>query len=90
MNFSLTTLLILASVLQQPVLAQTPKAPTKSNIVFIYADDLRYGYLGCYRSAGAGNKNKMPNIDVLAAGGMRFIPNFTRPCPYAARYERLC
>ena len=44
----------------------------RPNIVFIYADDLGYGDLGCYRSAGAEGKNKTPNIDALAAGGIRF------------------
>jgi arylsulfatase A-like enzyme len=38
------------------------------NIVFIMADDLGYGDLGCY-----GNTiNKTPNIDALAASGLRF------------------
>jgi arylsulfatase A-like enzyme len=46
--------------------AQTqPKQP---NIVFILADDLGYGDLGCY-----GQKRiQTPNIDRLAAEGMRF------------------
>ena len=38
------------------------------NIVFIMADDLGYGDLGCYGST----KNNTPNIDALAAGGLRF------------------
>ena len=38
------------------------------NILFILADDLGYGYLGCY-----GQKQiRTPNIDRLAAQGMRF------------------
>ena len=41
---------------------------TRPNIVFILADDLGYGDLGCY-----GQKRiKTPNIDRLAAEGMRF------------------
>ncbi|HYP06800.1 MAG TPA: arylsulfatase [Bryobacteraceae bacterium] len=41
---------------------------TKPNIVFILADDLGYGDLGCY-----GQKRvATPNIDALAASGMRF------------------
>lgn len=40
----------------------------KPNIIFIMADDLGYGDLGCY-----GQKQiKTPNIDRLAAEGMRF------------------
>ncbi len=38
------------------------------NIVFIMADDLGYGDLGCYGQ----ERIKTPNIDKLAAEGMRF------------------
>jgi arylsulfatase A-like enzyme len=38
------------------------------NIIFILADDLGYGDLGCYGQ----NKIKTPNIDRLAEEGMRF------------------
>ncbi|MEW6305550.1 MAG: sulfatase-like hydrolase/transferase [Verrucomicrobiota bacterium] len=38
------------------------------NIVFIFADDLGYGALGCYGQT----KIKTPNIDRLAAEGMKF------------------
>jgi len=41
----------------------------KPNIVFIMADDLGYGDLGCYN---AGSKIPTPNIDLLARHGMRF------------------
>ena len=42
--------------------------PRKPNIIFILADDLGYGDLGCY-----GQKRiRTPNIDALAAEGMRF------------------
>src|SRR4030088_3194279 len=46
--------------------AQTP--PSHPNIIFILADDLGYGDLGCY-----GQKRiQTPNIDRLAAEGLRF------------------
>ena len=46
--------------------ADVPKP--KPNIIFILADDLGYGDLGCYGAT----KVKTPNIDRLAHEGMRF------------------
>jgi arylsulfatase A-like enzyme len=46
-----------------PLLASTPPP----NVVLIYADDLGYGDLGCY-----GSKIRTPNLDRMAAQGMRF------------------
>src|SRR5712692_8634081 len=43
-------------------------AKHKPNIIFILADDLGYGDLGCYGQT----RIKTPNIDRLAAEGMRF------------------
>ena len=43
-------------------------APRKPNIILIVADDLGYGDLGCYGQT----KIKTPNIDRLAAEGVRF------------------
>src|SRR4051812_30457792 len=43
-------------------------APARApNIVMIYADDLGYGDLGCY-----GSGIRTPNLDRMAAEGMRF------------------
>src|SRR5439155_16771607 len=44
------------------------KAQGKPNLLVILADDLGYGELGCYGQ----RKIKTPNIDRLAAQGMRF------------------
>ena len=41
----------------------------KPNIIFILADDLGYGDVGCYNSE---SKVATPNLDRLAAQGMRF------------------
>jgi arylsulfatase A-like enzyme len=44
------------------------KPASHPNIVFIYADDLGYGDVGCYGDKGVST----PNIDALAAQGLRF------------------
>ena len=48
--------------------ASTLSAQTRPNIIFIHADDLGYGDLSCYGQ----RKFKTPNIDRVAAEGMRF------------------
>jgi len=47
--------------------------PGRLNIVFIIADDLGYGDLGCYGST----KIRTPNIDRLAADGMRLTRHYS-------------
>ncbi len=48
-------------------------SPAKPNIVYILADDLGYGELGCYGQ----QKIETPNIDKLAAQGMRFTQHYS-------------
>ena len=43
-------------------------AAEKPNIIVIYADDVGYGDLGCYGARVI----RTPNLDALAAGGIRF------------------
>jgi len=52
-----------------------PGAGRKPNVIMIYADDLGYGDLGCY-----GGKLRTPNLDRMAAEGMRFT-NFLSANP---------
>lgn len=46
---------------------------TKPNIIYILADDLGYAELGCYGQ----DKIETPNLDALAAGGMRFTQHYS-------------
>jgi arylsulfatase len=54
-------------------LASAAIAAAKPNIVFILADDLGYGELGCYGQ----QKIKTPHVDKLAAEGMKFMQHYT-------------
>ena len=49
--------------------ANSHAAERPPNIVFIMADDLGIGELGCY----GGKEIPTPNIDALAAGGLKFM-----------------
>ncbi len=47
--------------------AEPPQTPPNLNFVFILADDLGYGDVGCY-----GSKIRTPNLDRMASEGVRF------------------
>ena len=49
------------------------KAAATPNIIFMLADDLGYGELGCYGQ----EKIRTPNIDKLAAQGMKFTEHYS-------------
>jgi arylsulfatase A-like enzyme len=53
--------------------ATVPAAPQRPNIVFILADDLGYADVGCFGS----KYYETPNIDRLAAEGIRFTSGYT-------------
>jgi arylsulfatase A-like enzyme len=49
------------------------QAPARPNIIYIYADDLGYGELGCYGQ----QKIRTPNLDQIAREGMRFTQHYS-------------
>src|SRR4051812_43187424 len=69
----LRALLLALCVLAQAALA----APARPNIVFILADDLGIDGFGCYGSDRF--KDATPNVDALAAGGLRFDFCYSMP-----------
>lgn len=81
------TLQILACLL---LVTAYPMGPP--NVVFILADDLGYGDLGCYNTR---SKIPTPRLDALAAGGMRFTNAHTpssvcTPTRYGVLTGRYC
>ena len=58
---------LLCPAVAYPV-AAAPATPAKPNIIVILADDLGYTDLGCY----GGQKVETPNIDQLAATGVKY------------------
>lgn len=85
------TLTLLAALLLAPfALLHAADAPAKKpdmiagkrpNIIVILADDMGFSDLGCY-----GSEIQTPNLDGLAAGGLRFTQfyNTARCCPTRA------
>lgn len=68
------TVLLLAWLMLTMLLAATTRAnENKLNVVFILADDLGWGELGCYGQ----QKIPTPNIDRLASQGVRFTQHYS-------------
>ena len=65
---SLTALLLTPLAALHAANAPQPCGKSKPNIIFILADDIGYGDFGCYGAT----KVKTPNVDRLAAQGLRF------------------
>src|SRR6478672_7240874 len=63
------------------LLATPAVAADKPNVVIILSDDMGFSDLGCY-----GGEIRTPNLDALAAGGLRFTQfyNTARCCPTRA------
>ncbi len=66
-RFAWTVALVLAGMLAGAAAQAAPGE--KPNIVIVLADDLGHGDLGCYNAA---SKVPTPNMDRIAAAGMRF------------------
>jgi len=75
----ITICIFLSLILINSVSAQSNKSESNTtkrpNIIFILADDLGTGEVGCYGS----DHNKTPNIDNLAKNGLKFNHAYTAP-----------
>jgi len=80
LSFLFTSILI-SVVLTVAIQAAEAAGVPRPNIVIVMADDMGFSDLGCY-----GSEIRTPNIDALAAGGMRFTQfyNTARCCPTRA------
>jgi len=74
-TFSRSFLLIACLMISAFALGTPSRASEPPSIIFILADDLGTGDVSCY---GADNR-KTPNIDQLAARGVRFTHAYTAP-----------
>ena len=70
-----------AACLLVHVLCATATAQDRPNIIIIMADDMGYSDIGCF-----GGEIETPNLDQLAAGGLRYTRfyNAARCCPTRA------
>ncbi len=69
----LSTLILAAFILVQCTPSTENEKQVNPNIIYILADDLGYGELGCYGQ----DKIETPHIDALASGGMIFTNHYS-------------
>ena len=69
---ALVVTLALSSASIRDATAESASGATRPNILLIYADDLGYAELGCY----GGKEVPTPNIDSIAANGIRFTSGY--------------
>ena len=67
---------LIAMLAAAAVAGGSESKPGRPNVVFVLADDLGWRDLGCYGSTF----HETPNIDRLAAGGMRFTNAYAACC----------
>ena len=72
-----------ASAAMAPYLQAASRTGRKPNIVMLFADDVGYGDLSCYGHPTI----QTPNIDRLAAGGMRLTSFYSAPSCVPARTQ---
>src|SRR5262245_47298669 len=77
----LVALLILGRADSPPFGAYAQRQSARPNIIFIMSDDMGWSDIGCY-----GSEINTPNLDALAANGVRFTQfyNNARCCPTRA------
>ncbi len=64
--------------LDEKLAALEKKFGKKPNIIFILSDDIGWGELGSY-GGGKVRGTPTPNLDKMAAEGMKFLSNYTEP-----------
>jgi arylsulfatase A-like enzyme len=69
------TITLITVLLVAPLAGLTAAEKSKPNIVLIFTDDQGYHDLGCYGST----KIKTPNIDRMAAEGLRLTSFYAQP-----------
>ena len=76
-----TFLLCVAVLVHQTLLVQPARSADQPNIIVILSDDMGFSDIGCY-----GGEISTPNLDALAANGLRFTQfyNTARCCPTRA------
>jgi arylsulfatase len=80
-SFQRAGLCVAVALLLRATLAEGAEPPARPNIVVILSDDMGFSDIGCY-----GGEINTPNLDQLAAGGLRFAQfyNTARCCPTRA------
>jgi arylsulfatase A-like enzyme len=81
-KLTLTTTLLFLLLTGGTAFSQRTTA-AKPNIVYILADDIGYGDIGCYGQT----KIETPNIDALAKAGMSFTQHYALPVCAPSRYS---
>ena len=70
------TLTFLTALLLAPLAALSAAETPKPNVLIFYVDDMAWAQPGCY----GGKMAPTPNMDALAAGGVRFTDGYVSAC----------